>query len=64
MQDIYQTFEFHKIQESIKEYSKTELGRLKIDDLKMFSSFNEIKEALVLEILISTRGQCIIILGI
>lgn len=46
MQDIYQTFEFYKIQESIKEYSKTELGRLKIDNLKMFSSFNEIKEAL------------------
>ena len=46
MQDIYQTFEFSKIQESIKEYSKTELGREYIDDLKMFSSLNEIKESL------------------
>ena len=46
MQDIYQTFEFSKIQESIKEYSKTELGREYIADLKMFSSLNEIKESL------------------
>ena len=47
MQDIYSTFEFHKIQESIKEYAKTELGKEKIDVLKMFSSINEVKESLL-----------------
>ena len=46
MQDIYQTFEFSKIQESIKEYSKTELGREYIDDLKMLSNLSEVKEKL------------------
>ena len=47
MQDIYSTFEFFKIQESIKEYAKTELGKEKIDSLKMFSSFNEVKSSLL-----------------
>ena len=47
MQDIYSTFEFFKIQEAIKEYAKTELGKEKIDNLKMFESFNEVKEALL-----------------
>ena len=27
MQDIYSTFEFNKIQESIKEYAKTEIAK-------------------------------------
>ena len=47
MQDIYSTFEFYKIQESIKEYAKTEIGKEKIDNLKMYESFNEVKEALL-----------------
>ena len=46
MQDIYSTFEFYKIQESIKEFAKTELGKEKIDNLKMLSSFNDVKENL------------------
>lgn len=35
MQDIYQTFEFYKIKESILEFSKSELGKRHIVDLKM-----------------------------
>ncbi len=46
MQDIYQTFEFHKIRDSIKEYSKTEVARDNIDDLVMFSSLEELRNAL------------------
>ena len=38
MQDIYQTFEFHKIQESLLEYAKTELAKEKISNLIMYSS--------------------------
>lgn len=47
MQDIYQTFEFNKIQESIKEYAKTELGKEMIDSLKMLPSLKEVNEALL-----------------
>ena len=47
MQDIYQTFEFEKIKESIKEYAKTELGKSKIDDLKMLPSSKDVNEALL-----------------
>ena len=47
MQDIYATFEFYKIQESIKEFAKTELGREKIDSLKMLPSFNDVKSSLL-----------------
>ena len=47
MQDIYQTFEFNKIQESIKEYAKTEIGREMIDSLKMLSNQKEVTEALL-----------------
>ncbi len=47
MQDIYQTFEFSKIQESIKEFSKTELGRLKTDSLKMFDTLQDVRESLL-----------------
>ena len=46
MQDIYQTFEFIKIQESIKEYTKTELAREKIDNLKMLP-VEEVKSVLL-----------------
>ena len=46
MQDIYSTFEFNRILESISEYSKTELGKEYIANLKMFSSFEETKYAL------------------
>ena len=46
MQDIYQTFEFNKIQESIKEYAKTELAREKIDNLKMLP-VEEVKSVLL-----------------
>lgn len=47
MQDIYSTFEFNKIQESIKQYSKTEIGQEKIDNLKMFSSQKDIISSLL-----------------
>ncbi len=46
MQDIYLTFEFNKIKETIKEYSKTEIGKESIDSLKMFSSNKEVVESL------------------
>ena len=46
MQDIYSTFEFYKIQESIKEYAKTEIGREKIDSLTILPA-NEVKERLL-----------------
>ncbi len=46
MQDIYSTFEFYKIQESIKEYAKTEIGKEKIDSLSILPS-NEVKERLL-----------------
>ena len=46
MQDIYLTFEFYKIKEAIKEYSKTEIGKESIDSLKMFSSNKEVVESL------------------
>ena len=46
MQDIYQTFEFNKIKEMLNEYAKTSLASKKIDSLTMYSSFNEVNEAL------------------
>ena len=46
MQDIYQTFEFNKIQDSLKEYAKTELGREMIDSLKMLPNQKEVMEVL------------------
>ena len=46
MQDIYSTFEFNKIQESIKEYAKTELAREKIDNLSMLP-VEEVKSVLL-----------------
>lgn len=47
MQDIYVTFEFNKIQDSIKEYAKTELARDKIANLKMCSNQEEAKDLLL-----------------
>lgn len=46
MQDIYQTFEFYKIIEQIKEFAKTEIGKESLDNLKMLSSFQEVHESL------------------
>ena len=46
MQDIYKTFEFHRIQEGIDEFAKTELAREYIANLKMLSSKEEVEESL------------------
>lgn len=46
MQDIYKTFEFSRIQEKLDEFAKTELAREKIASLTMFSSIEEVDEAL------------------
>ena len=46
MQDIYKTFEFYRIQESIDGFAKTELAREHIANLKMMSSIEEVKESL------------------
>jgi len=46
MQDIYQTFEINKIKEKLLEYSRTELGKEYIDDLKMFSHSEDVQTAL------------------
>lgn len=47
MQDIYQTFEFNKIKESIMNYAKSELGREMVNSLVMLSSSKEVNEALL-----------------
>ena len=44
MQDIYQTFEFNKIQNCLLEHAKSEVGRQHINNLVMFKDFNELKE--------------------
>ena len=46
MQNIYETFEFNKIKEHILEYAKTELAKVYIDELVMFESPLEVKNAL------------------
>ena len=46
MQDIYQTFEFHKILSFIGEYSKSGVGKEKILSLKMYSSYEEVESSL------------------
>ncbi len=46
MQNIYSTFEFDRIKNSINEYSKTEIGSEKIDNLSILSSLEEVKESL------------------
>ncbi len=47
MQDIYQTFEFHKIKELILEYNKTELGKVYTLDLKMLPDIEAVEKALL-----------------
>ena len=46
MQNIYETFEFNKIKEHLLEYAKTELGKVYIDELKMYETSNEVNNAL------------------
>ena len=46
MQNIYTTFEFVRIQESIKEFAKTEIGREKIDHLTMLPNLEAVKTSL------------------
>ena len=46
MQNIYETFEFNKIKEHLLEYAKTELAKVYIDELKMFETPSEVKNAL------------------
>ena len=47
MQDIYVTFDFYKIQDKLLEYSKTELAKSYIEELKMFSNYEDVKQALL-----------------
>ena len=47
MQNIYQTFEFYKIQNALLEYAKTERAKEWINELKMFSSSEKLEEALL-----------------
>ncbi len=47
MQDIYQTFDFYKIQDKLLEYAKTELSKSYIQELKMMSSYEEVKKNLL-----------------
>ena len=46
MQDIYKTFEFNKIQEKLLEYSKTELGKVYINELVMLDDASKVKDSL------------------
>lgn len=46
MQNIYETFEFNKIKDHLLEYAKTELAKVYIDELKMFETPSEVKNAL------------------
>ena len=46
MQNIYETFEFNKILLAISEHSKTEVGKEKIEDLKMLPSFDDVSNKL------------------
>ena len=46
MQDIYQTFEIHRIKEKLLEYAKTELGKEYIDELTMFSTSEQVQSSL------------------
>lgn len=47
MQDIYKTFEFNKIQEKLLEYTKTDLAKVYINELKMFDDIGQVKESLL-----------------
>lgn len=58
MQNIYSTFEFSKIQEEIKDFSKTELGKEKVDSLTVLPSQAEVSNALLdLEEMISITSR-------
>lgn len=58
MQNIYSTFEFSKIQEEIKDFSKTELGKEKVDSLAILPSQAEVSNALLdLEEMISITSR-------
>lgn len=46
MQNIYETFEFNKIQEYLLEHAKTEVGVQLIQQLKMMDDFNAINNSL------------------
>ncbi len=41
MQNIYQTFEFNKIQDALLEYAKTELAKERISNLTMYESIED-----------------------
>ena len=60
MQNIYLTFEFDRIKESIDQYAKTELGREYIANLVMFDNPNAMSEALLD---LSEMMSCIIRFG-
>ncbi|NLB48271.1 MAG: hypothetical protein GX813_00215 [Erysipelotrichia bacterium] len=47
MQDIYQTFEFYKIIETVSEYNKTALGKVYNQDLKMLPDIETVENALL-----------------
>ena len=46
MLDVYHTLEFHRIQEGILEFAKTEKGKELIFEMKMNSNFNAVKKSL------------------
>lgn len=46
MQNIYQTFEFYKIQDALLENAKTEVGRQLISSLEMLKSFDAVNNSL------------------
>lgn len=46
MQNIYQTFDFYKIQENLLEFAKTELGKIYIEELSMLDNFDLVKSNL------------------
>ena len=60
MQNIYLTFEFDKIKDSIDQYAKTELGREYISNLIMFDNPSSMSEALLD---LSEMMSCIIRFG-
>lgn len=46
MQNIYETFEFYKVQEALLEYAKTELAKEKISNLVMFDNEDDMVSSL------------------
>ncbi len=46
MQDIYTSFEFNKIKDSLLEYAKSEIAKENISNLVMFSSLEEVSRSL------------------